>query len=180
MNDARCINGEGSFTCECNTGVGDGVTSCSVASICNPNPCREPEEKCVVAGNTWQCDCADGFTHDSDGVCNNEDECSSGTDTCDKAGATPAICTDTIGSFTCACPIGYVMNTNDQCEGQGPTDYGEFEQFCPWTLIKILMNVFNFHLYVSLIPFAQILLAVLNVPVKWVSVVLRDPIPVLF
>ena len=113
---ARCVNGEGSFTCECTTGVGDGVTSCSVASVCNPNPCREPEEKCTAVGATWQCDCADGFTHDIDGVCNNEDECKAGIHTCDSTGAIPSECTDTIGSFTCSCPVGYVMNTGGQCE----------------------------------------------------------------
>ena len=114
---ARCVNGEGSFTCECTTGVGDGVTSCSVASVCNPNPCRDPEEKCTIIGSTWQCDCADGFALDLNGVCNNEDECSKGTHNCNPNGATPAECTDTIGSFTCSCPVGYVMDPlSSKCE----------------------------------------------------------------
>ena len=114
---ARCVNGEGSFTCECTTGVGDGVTSCSIASVCNPNPCRDPEEKCTIIGSTWQCDCADGFALDLNGVCNNEDECSKGIHNCNPNGATPAECTDTIGSFTCSCPVGYVMDPlSSQCE----------------------------------------------------------------
>lgn len=43
------------------------------------------------------------------------DECAAGTDNCFQA----TTCTNTVGSFTCSCPIGYDLNANGQtCDGK--------------------------------------------------------------
>ncbi|XP_066302809.1 uncharacterized protein [Branchiostoma lanceolatum] len=53
------------------------------------------------------CSCPVGYTFNSDGTsCVDIDECSAGTDNC----GSDATCTNTVGSFTCACNSGYTGN----------------------------------------------------------------------
>jgi hypothetical protein len=88
--NAYCTNTPGTFTCTCNPGYeGDGVS-------------------CAKAG-----ECSAGYVKNGAGACVDRDECTEGTATCDAN----ADCTNTQGSFTCACKAGFSGNgkacTND-------------------------------------------------------------------
>ena len=52
---------------------------------------------------TYECPCLIGFTRVGPHFCTDIDECSLGTHSCDSN----AFCTNTIGSYTCDCPLGY-------------------------------------------------------------------------
>ncbi|CAH1238943.1 HMCN1 [Branchiostoma lanceolatum] len=53
------------------------------------------------------CSCPVGYTFNSDGTsCDDIDECTAGTDNC----GSDATCSNTVGSFTCACNSGYTGN----------------------------------------------------------------------
>ncbi|XP_048585889.1 uncharacterized protein LOC5504791 isoform X2 [Nematostella vectensis] len=94
--------------------VGRKVTECSAAAL-HP-PC---DTLCVVADTDsgYQCLCNPGYHLDSDPhICSDIDECTSGSHTCAPSGG---VCTNTMGSYTCACDSGY---TGD---GQICTDVDE-------------------------------------------------------
>ncbi len=75
------------------------------SSPCDSDPCEPPGE-CVVDGNQARCQCPSGFEKDPNDAssCRNVDECALGTDTCDAN----ATCTDTDGSYSCACKPGFI------------------------------------------------------------------------
>ena len=91
--NASCSNTAGSFTCACNQGYsGDGVT-------------------CTGKMKWFHC-----FTYHSS-IHTDIDECEVGTDNCDSN----ASCSNTAGSFTCACNQGY--------SGDGVTCTGKMKWF---------------------------------------------------
>jgi len=74
--------------------VGDGVATNGGCAL---------DADCINVAGDRLCDCHPGYRGDGE-VCINIDECAEGTDNC----ADDGICTDTLGSFGCACPpVGY-------------------------------------------------------------------------
>ena len=135
--NALCTNTDGSFTCACNVwdytavgfaggndrvaAAGDG-TSCEATGACvqNRDTCAGNVSVCNSTGyiTPFECLCAVGYVRpdsvlqglveaNANGTdCGDFDECFACTDDC----AEEADCTNTEGSFTCACAQGYVGN----------------------------------------------------------------------
>jgi len=93
-----CINTPGSFTC--------GDVACPTPNGDGSSPYCSDHGECVdVTSGVNTCTCATGWTGT---FCETDvDECTDGTDDCDPNNAT---CTNTAGSFTCACNQGYEGN----------------------------------------------------------------------
>ncbi|KAK0067663.1 fibrillin-3, partial [Biomphalaria pfeifferi] len=114
-----CQNTVGGFMCSCFNGFkldADGV-SCKKCS--NPYYGKDCASQCVCNGlgtchNVKGCICNKGWTGTN---CNTDvDECTALLDVC-PAGQ---VCTNTVGSYTCSCPSGYVNMTGictdiDEC-----------------------------------------------------------------
>lgn len=98
----------------------------------SPSPCDacSPDATCDVVGGTATCVCRMGF--DGDGVvCVDVDECALAMDRCDFNAA----CTNTVGSYTCACDAancwygdGFSCVQTDECLCGNPTQGAQCEQ----------------------------------------------------
>jgi Hint module/Calcium-binding EGF domain len=122
--DATCIvSSTTTAVCICNNNlVGDGIANCSPPVVVTKAPlpprpackvdsdCNKLERSVCVEGF---CKCKAGFYQSNGkGHCINENECAPGyPNDCHKH----AFCTDTEGSYTCACKDGYHdLNPNDK------------------------------------------------------------------
>jgi MYXO-CTERM domain-containing protein len=91
--DDACVTSTGSCVPQvCGNGVLEGVETCDDANATAADGCSdtcqtEPGYTCATAG----------------AACVDDDECAAGTDDCDVN----ATCTNTPGSFECACNVGY-------------------------------------------------------------------------
>ena len=97
--NAKCINVPGSFLCECADGFyGNGIT-------CLPGDCIESDcpanEQCVNPRRS-DCECKEGFYRDESNSCVDVDECEA-TNNCHQNAA----CSNTEGSYYCACETGF-------------------------------------------------------------------------
>jgi hypothetical protein len=113
--DATCIvSSSNKAVCVCNDDlVGDGITNCSpppkTTKPPSPSLTCKVNADCITLENSicveGVCKCKGGFYQSSGkGQCINEDECAVGfPNDCHK----DAVCTDTEGSYTCACKEGY-------------------------------------------------------------------------
>ena len=109
------------------TGVAVSPLQCADINECEgENNCHE-QATCTNNVGLYECRCNVGWR--GDGVlCQNVDECSEGTNNCDK-GPPAATCTDTLGSFVCECPPGALdwgtrnssFATGTYCIPPGPT-----------------------------------------------------------
>ncbi|MGK3963651.1 FG-GAP-like repeat-containing protein [Sorangium sp. So ce118] len=101
VSEQACINAHSAH-------AGDYVTSLDPSSPSYDPTCGGQGCLAVNAPCDPTVPCCDGLTCQS-GTCTDVDECALGTDNCDANAA----CTNTVGSFTCACNAGY--------EGDGVT-----------------------------------------------------------
>jgi hypothetical protein len=123
---ATCKNTAGSYTCQCNEGfTGNGYSSCLDISDCY-GQCEHGFCSDLGTGH-FRCTCDNGYM---DMMCDrNINECATFTHNCARF----AQCTDTDGSFTCACNGGW--SGDGYAEGSGckdiddcasdPCDYGD-------------------------------------------------------
>lgn len=84
-------------------------------SCLDDDPC-DPNATCHQVGDSARCECDAGFSGDGI-VCSDIDECEAGTARCHE----DAACTNTEGSYTCACTSGVgdgLYCIPDPCEGQ--------------------------------------------------------------
>nr|XP_022290316.1 uncharacterized protein LOC111101946 isoform X2 [Crassostrea virginica]XP_022290324.1 uncharacterized protein LOC111101946 isoform X2 [Crassostrea virginica] len=98
----KCLNTEGSYRCACNDGYKlENDKDCVDINECLDTNCHD----CENLPGSFKCFCKEGFKVNSTTHmdCHNINECLDGTSSC----AATAICTDTIGSYECRCPIGY-------------------------------------------------------------------------
>ncbi|KAM8972457.1 uncharacterized protein RCH25_018146 [Pelodytes ibericus] len=123
---AICINTAGSFMCDCPAGYlrveAISGPSCSDIDECSqsPPPCTPPAVCTNTQGN-FSCNCPKGYKNTSEkDICevsgNNViccyysvpdiDKCSYSPPPC----TAPAVCTNTLGNFSCNCPVGYVTH----------------------------------------------------------------------
>lgn len=105
--NASCTDLPNGYQCTCLTGfVGDGH-KCRTCAIKNGG--CDTLTSCSVVGNTIVCGaCPSGYSDpNGDGTqCTDIDECANKTSGCDPN----AICTNTPGSVSCACPTGWLGN----------------------------------------------------------------------
>merc|ERR1712136_412777 len=104
--NANCVNADGSFFCECQTGyTGDGVLICQDVDECEvgTHQCLLTGSKCVNTVGSYVCICPDGYV--GDGInCTDIDECSIGGVKCNPANA---VCVNLPGSYECQCKEGF-------------------------------------------------------------------------
>ena len=115
--NSSCANTFGSFICDCNTGYEEFDDGCVDTDECMTHNCTE-NASCTNTIGSFTCDCNAGYEirdacpeNDECGSgnetsCDNIDECMTGVHACDPN----ASCSDTNGSYSCACNFGYVGN----------------------------------------------------------------------
>ena len=108
MENADCLDTEGSYECICSTGYsGDGLVNCESESQMHPR-CQHTSTSmisvCIQGHAKGKLMCPCGlFLPDVN-------ECTEDTHMCDDV----AMCSDTVGSYTCTCITGY---TGFTCNG---------------------------------------------------------------
>lgn len=104
-----CTQGPpGTYSCTCKSGYGASNGTCELENECNlePRPCVS-NASCsdpTTAAGDYVCSCPAGYEGDgrtAGSGCTEIDECARGLDDCTDPPA--GICTNTDGSFTCAC-----------------------------------------------------------------------------
>jgi len=139
LNGGACVDTVGGFECTCVAGW-TGDTCAEEVDECDPNPCQN-NGTCTDGINTYICDCPGGFSGvnceedhcDIQGACGNGmcdgqggcvcavgwegDDCRDNIDECTIAMPCQngGECTDTDGSFNCACAEGYTGAVCDEC-----------------------------------------------------------------
>jgi hypothetical protein len=125
---ATCTNEVGSYTCTCNEGYsGNGVSGCTDISDCYGGLCGDHGTCTDLGVNHFRCNCDDGWMNR---LCEYDiNECSTYTHDC----ARHALCTNSEGSYDCACNQGWSGDGEAQGTGcvniddcaSNPCDYGE-------------------------------------------------------
>ena len=137
--NGKCTNTIGSFSCSCNSGYEGNGVNCEDVDECSRNTdnCADDTATCTNTIGSYTCACDSGYSGDGVSCTGNltsffffsfffsfflfllslklfpfyknidVDECTLNTDNCAEDIAT---CTNTIGSFTCACKTGYSGN----------------------------------------------------------------------
>ena len=109
--NAKCTNSAGSFSCACKTGFSGNGTACTgeiyyfIDSLFRPSSSFTQIIFSFCISYKFLCV---SFLYLLD-----INECTSGTQNCDANAA----CTNTVGSFSCACNVGYV-GSGTKCVGK--------------------------------------------------------------
>lgn len=116
--NATCTDSPGTYSCSCNDGYGQtaaeaartDVYQCTNLTGCASNPCLHGGS-CSSAGSIgYTCTC-DGTGYRGTRCETNYDECAIGRGVANGNDCNAvATCSDTVGSFTCACNAGYSGN----------------------------------------------------------------------
>ena len=109
--DARCINSQGSYSCQCLHGYSGDGKFCYDIDECGRRPCDQ-NAACTNTEGSYICRCDDGLR--GDGLsCVDYDECEAAVHDCHKN----AVCMNTWGSYRCSCSKGYRGN-GKICKGE--------------------------------------------------------------
>ena len=112
----NCDNTPGSFKCSCITGYKldlDGF-SCSPEVECDVN--NNCQSGCIKVEGVDTCTCNPGYMLAADNqTCNDIDECTEGTDDCAN---NTGVCTNTDGSYQCACTDNFILGPSNECDGK--------------------------------------------------------------
>ncbi|KAM9355867.1 complement component C1q receptor-like [Pholidichthys leucotaenia] len=103
----QCQQDRDSVQCFCKNGyeLEDNGLTCRITELCSLDTC---EYKCVMTESGFICKCPPGFKlHQNQRNCSDVDECQ--TQSCRDH-----VCTNTHGSYTCACRDGYKME-DEEC-----------------------------------------------------------------
>jgi len=112
----QCIDGVGTYTCNCTTGYTLNNNFCNDEDECtNGNNTCSADASCTNTDGGYNCTCNSGYTGDGFN-CTDEDECTLGTATC----SADASCTNTAGGYNCTCNSGYTgdgfnCTNEDEC-----------------------------------------------------------------
>jgi hypothetical protein len=110
MDNAKCSNTAGSYTCACSKGwkLSDDKTACNNVNECdNGFVCSKPNSQCVDNDGSAGCACIDGY-HEVNQTCVDYDECKE-VEPCNFKNAR---CENTDASFLCHCDFGYAQNVS--------------------------------------------------------------------
>ncbi|XP_078488839.1 uncharacterized protein LOC100178017 [Ciona intestinalis] len=106
--DHFCENLDGSFRCLCIGGYSLLESGLECQDINECEHIANCQQQCVNQPGSYFCKCFEGY-HEINGTCTDIDECL--TTPCDAL----ATCNNTIGSFTCSCPTGYLVENVTVC-----------------------------------------------------------------
>ena len=98
--NSECIDN----TCICKDGFEDVGSGCQPTGNCGTKKCHM-YANCIY-DEEYNCECKPGYKGDGEDTCNNVNECSENQHECDVN----ATCTDTDGSYKCACNLGWTGN----------------------------------------------------------------------
>ncbi|CAG5109944.1 Oidioi.mRNA.OKI2018_I69.chr2.g4412.t1.cds [Oikopleura dioica] len=120
----KCVNSFGFYSCPCLPGYEDNLDSENSALEFPPNKCIDidecamtdvchtPNTVCSNLDGSFECSCAQGFMWSADSendlgtTCADVDECDQ-HETGQQACGANQKCTNTVGSYTCSCSVGY-------------------------------------------------------------------------
>ncbi|XP_063404445.1 signal peptide, CUB and EGF-like domain-containing protein 2 [Mytilus trossulus] len=116
-----CINGDGSFECQCHLAIGfvlnrDGKTCTDIDECTTTSKCAH---LCANTVGSYQCSCRTGYELALDGVSFSDvNECLLINGGCDE------ICVNTPGSYHCQCQNGPPLNADGRCPERNSTYVG--------------------------------------------------------
>uniref|UniRef100_A0A1I8J8V8 EGF-like domain-containing protein n=1 Tax=Macrostomum lignano TaxID=282301 RepID=A0A1I8J8V8_9PLAT len=98
LNGGRCIDGNGTFTCDCSRIDFQGATCSSKIDDCASSPCQHGG-RCTDGVRSFTCDCsATDF---------NGPNCQSHIDDCASKPCINGLCTDLVRNYSCSCFTGW-------------------------------------------------------------------------
>ncbi|KAH9523872.1 hypothetical protein Btru_047284, partial [Bulinus truncatus] len=104
-----CENKSPGFACLCPGGYERKNGTCTDINECENiilNNCDVNKENCYNYNGKYACNCKDGLSRNSVGLCEDIDECKLGTHKCQHT------CMNTEGSYNCRCFYGFTLSDN--------------------------------------------------------------------
>ncbi|XP_041107320.1 fibrillin-1 isoform X2 [Polyodon spathula] len=107
--EAKCINSDGSYRCDCSQGLAFNGSNCEDIDECALSLCSQ-HATCLNLLGSFSCKCNSGFS----GIgtrCDDIDECLVNNGHCHSE----AICNNQVGAYTCTCKRGFSGDGVYQC-----------------------------------------------------------------